>query len=64
MKLNEWISNIILSCTDDFHFEAIDKLIELYHEKSKDEELTNELKMLRAKKWNDIHAIVKPELNK
>ena len=64
MKLNEWIANIIESCTDDFHFEAIDKLIELYQEKTKDEDLTSDLKMLRAKKWNEIHAIVKPELNK
>jgi len=64
MKLNEWIANIIESCTDDFHFEAIDKLIELYQEKTKDEDFTSDLKMLRAKKWNEIHAIVKPELNK
>ena len=64
MKLNEWIENIIQSCTDDFHFEAIDKLIELYHERTKNEDLTSDLKMLRAKKWNEIHAIVNPELNK
>ena len=38
MKLNEWIENIIQSCTDDFHFEAIDKLIELYHERTKNED--------------------------
>jgi len=64
MELFNWLSAIIDSCTDDFHFEAIDKLIELYSEKVKDQDLVTDLKNLRSKKWNDIHGIVKPELNR
>jgi len=59
-----WISDIIDSCTDDFHFEAIDRLIDLFDERTDDKDITSELKLLRAKKWNEIHGIVKPELNK
>lgn len=59
-----WVKDIIESCTDDFHFEAIDKLIDLFDEKTKEKDLTIELRLLRSKKWNDIHGIVKPELNK
>lgn len=64
MELFNWLATIIESCTDDFHFEAIDKLIELYSEKVKDKDLVTDLKNLRSKKWNDIHGIVKPELNR
>lgn len=63
-SLFDWTSNIIDSCTDDLHFEAIDILIDLFYERTKNEMLRDELKMLRATKWNDIHAIIKPELNK
>lgn len=55
----QWISTIIDSCTDDFHFEAVDKLIELYYEKDKTPEPNDQLKLKRAKKWNEIHAILK-----
>jgi hypothetical protein len=60
----DWIATIINSCTDDFHFEAVDKLIEIFHNKFTNEELTNELNTLRAIKWNDIHGIIEPSLNK
>lgn len=63
-QLFDWISVIIASCTDDFHFEAVDKLVELFYERTKDENLTSELRLKRALKWNEIHGIVKPELNK
>lgn len=63
-QLFDWISVIISSCTDDFHFEAVDKLIDLFYERTKDEKITTELRLKRALKWNEIHAIVKPELNK
>ncbi len=62
--LFDWITVIISSCTDDFHFEAVDKLIDLYQERTKDKEHTIELRHLRTLKWNDIHGIIKPELNK
>lgn len=54
----QWISKIIKSCSDDFHFEGVDKLIELFYIKEKDEELTEMLKQERADKWNHLHAIV------
>jgi hypothetical protein len=63
-EIFEWISAIIKSCTDDFHFEAVDNLIDIFYTKFKDEELTVELKTKRAIKWNDIHAIIEPKLNK
>lgn len=57
-KIYNWIVNIIDSCRDDFHFEAVDKLIELFLEKEKNEELYLNLKALRISKWNDIHLIL------
>lgn len=63
-ELFDWIIKIIESCTDDFHFEGADRVIELFNDKFKDEEMYFELKMSRTEKWNQIHAIVKPELNK
>jgi hypothetical protein len=62
--IHQWISSIINSCTDDFHFEGVDKLIEIFNEKFKNESLTIDLQTQRAIKWNDIHAIVQPKLNK
>lgn len=53
-----WISKIIKSCSDDFHFEGVDKLIELFYIKEKNEELTNKLREEREEKWIQIHAIV------
>ena len=64
MNIKDWILKIIDSCTDDFQFEAVDKLIDLYYEKYKNEEDFLELSLFRAKKWNDIHLIIKPNLNK
>jgi hypothetical protein len=63
-NIHTWIQTIIESCTDDFHFEAVDRLIDLYREQIKDEDSAVELEMSRANKWNKIHGIVKPELNK
>lgn len=57
-KIYEWIVNIINSCRDDFHFEAVDNLIELFLEREKNEELYINLKALRISKWNDIHYIL------
>jgi len=59
-----WIENIIQSCTDDFHFEAVDRLITLYNERQKDEDSYNDLVSSRTKKWNDMHGIIAPNLNK
>lgn len=54
-----WVAKIIDTCNNDFHFEAIDNLILLYFKKFKDENLKTELELLRAKKWNEIHVILK-----
>jgi hypothetical protein len=60
----DWISTIIESCRDDFHFEGVDRLIDLFHTKYSNEDLTFELISKRTYKWNDIHAIIEPKLNK
>jgi hypothetical protein len=54
----EWISTIIQTCNNDFHFEAVDKLIELFYQKHLDGELRTELNHLRQQKWNEIHNIL------
>jgi hypothetical protein len=53
-----WLLKIIETCNNDFHFEGVDKLIELFYEKEKDESLTDELKLARISKWNEIHHIL------
>lgn len=54
----EWIAKIIDSCNNDFHFDCIDNLIQLFLQKEGDEQLADDLKILRNKKWNDIHLIL------
>ena len=53
-----WLLKIIETCNNDFHFEAVDKLIELFYEKEKDESLTDSLKLARLDKLNEIHHIL------
>lgn len=53
-----WIADIISSCNHDFHFEAVDNLIELYYQKTKDSEDKDELIRLRTQRWNEIHFIL------
>lgn len=55
----DWISNIIDSCTDTFHFEALDNLIELYKQKTNNEILYLELNIKKQIKFNEIHLILK-----
>jgi hypothetical protein len=54
----DWISKIILTCNNDFHFEAVDKLISLYYEREKNEEKHYELIALKIQRWNEIHCIL------
>lgn len=54
----DWICRIIETCTNDFHFQAVDKLIDLFYEIEKDESQTHELKVFRNNKWNEIHHIL------
>jgi hypothetical protein len=58
IDLFEWVAKIIDTCNHDFHFEAVDNLITLYYEKSKDEAKMIELKQIRQDKWNQIHNIL------
>lgn len=53
-----WLMNIIDSCNNDFHFTAVDKLIELFLSRHKDETLTDCLKAQRTSHWNFIHSIL------
>ena len=57
-NLFDWISRIIDTCNNDFHFEGVDNLIELFFEKTKDDDKRTELRLLRQRKWNDIHNIL------
>jgi hypothetical protein len=63
-NIKNWVMKIIDSCNDDFQFEAVDRLIALHYERFKNEEEFLELSVTRARKWNDIHAIIEPILNK
>ena len=54
----EWVKKIIDTCTHDFHFEAVDRLICLYYERQKDEEKHTELRMLKKIKWYELHDIL------
>ena len=63
-NIKDWVSKIIESCNDDFQFEAVDRLIDLYYLKYNDEEGNLELQLQRARKWNDVHLIIEPNLNK
>lgn len=54
-----WILNIIDSCNNDFHFEAIDKLIELFKLRVNDDVLYTCLQHIREIRWNNIHSIIK-----
>jgi len=55
----EWIARIIETSTNPFHFEALENLIGLHYQNYKDEELKTELELLKARKWNEIHVILK-----
>lgn len=54
-----WLTGIIDSSTNDFHFEGVDNLIELFKLKfPNDQKLYDLLKQLRQGKWNSIHVIL------
>ena len=53
-----WITKIIETCNNDFHFMAVDKLIELYYESEKDDFLRDDLIIASNNKWNEIHNIL------
>ena len=54
----DWICRIIDTCTHQFHFDAVERLVVLYKEIYKDADGTYELEMIAAKKFNAIHNIL------
>lgn len=54
----EWIVKVIATCNNDFHFEGVDRLIELFNERYSDPLLTTELNLLKKQRWNEIHTIL------
>mgnify|MGYP003343387075 CR=1 FL=1 len=57
-QIYEWIARVIETCNNDFHFEAVDKLIELFYEKYQNEKLKTQLEHLRIIKWKEIHIVL------
>ena len=58
LEIYDWISKIIESSNNTFHFEAVDRLIVLFYEKYLDGELRTDLQQKRENKWNEIHNIL------
>ena len=58
-SIYDWVCRIIDTCSNDFHFEAVDRLIDLFYEREKDEAKKIELQLRKQDKWNEIHYILK-----
>lgn len=54
----DWIANIIESCNNDFHFEAVEKLISLYESRTNDADMVLKLRELKQLKWFAITNIL------
>jgi hypothetical protein len=57
-NIYDWIAKIIETCNNAFHFESVDKLIDLFESRFSDFELGNDLKLQRIRKWNEIHNVL------
>ena len=57
-EIFEWIAKIIATSNNDFHFDAIDKLIDLHFLNFQNEEMKQRLTELKHEKWNEIHLIL------
>lgn len=57
-EIFDWIAKIIATCNNDFHFDAIDVLIERHFETFGDENMKTDLKLIKKAKWNEIHLIL------
>ena len=53
-----WVQSIIDSCNNDFHFDTVDAMIELYLTKHNDVNLKDLLLDQRNKHWIKIHGII------
>jgi hypothetical protein len=58
IEVYDWVAKIINTCQDDFHFDCVDKLIELFFARYGDVDKRDELIIIRNDKWNSIHAIL------
>jgi hypothetical protein len=57
-EVYDWIVKIISTCTDDFHFDCVDKLIELFYIRFGDADKRADLFMIRRQRWNIIHGVL------
>jgi len=57
-EVYDWIVKIISTCSDDFHFDCVDKLIELFYIRFGDADKRDDLIMIRSQKWNETHGIL------
>ncbi len=53
-----WLINIIDSCTNSFHFDGVDVLIQLFHAKHNNAPLTECLTGQRILHFNNVHSIL------
>lgn len=57
-KNQTWIANIIASCTNQFHIDGCEILIELFLTKFGDDQLADDLRLLKTRRYNEIHNIL------
>jgi hypothetical protein len=57
-SIYDWVARIIATSNNSFHFDAVDKLIDLYFERERDEAKYTELKLLKKIRWEEIHNIL------
>ncbi len=53
-----WLQNIIDSANNTFHFDTVDVLIKLFHQKYNNQQLTDCLTEQRQAHFNNIHSIL------
>jgi hypothetical protein len=54
----DWLIGVINSCFHDFHLECIDRLIDLFYDKYRNEGLRDELTFKRQERWAAIHGVI------
>lgn len=57
-SIYDWVARIIATSNNSFHFDAVDKLIDLYYERERDEAKHIELKILKKIRWDEVHNIL------
>ena len=54
LEVYDWIRKIISTCSTEFHFIAVDKIIALFYEKYLDGQLRTELTKMRDETYSKI----------